>query len=280
MSVIRPNSSDDLYAELDLDASATVQDIKRAFRRIAHECHPDVAGTAPEATEHFKRARHAYETLVDPVSRARYDRGGSAGQDPFDGFWSTPRQWNAPRDAGPSGNDLDLEDLFRGFGHFTDFGFGRSGSSFREHRGQKPSGSGRASPRTNAPEAAAAEPPASRQETEAAAGQVGTRADPLPFAISVTEALLGGRVEVATPGGMVRLVVPPCTSSDAIFRVRGKGTSNADGHRDDLFLRARIVAPGTLDEESRALLLQFARLHPYDPRQGSEQAPPVRREPR
>ena len=64
----------DYYEQLGLAADATADDIKKAFRAIARKCHPDVAGDDPVAAATFKAAREAYETLVDPDARARYDR--------------------------------------------------------------------------------------------------------------------------------------------------------------------------------------------------------------
>ncbi|CAO2207522.1 unnamed protein product [Urochloa humidicola] len=63
-------SSTTLYEVLGLRAGATVREIKAAYRRLARERHPDVAGAAAE----FVRLHDAYATLSDPDSRARYDR--------------------------------------------------------------------------------------------------------------------------------------------------------------------------------------------------------------
>jgi len=72
---------------------------------------------------------------------------------------------------------------------------------------------------------------------------------------------LGGRVELMTPQGKVRLTVPPGTSSGARLRLKGKAASGGD-----LYVLLRIVVPHSLDEESRALIEQFALLNPDDPR--------------
>lgn len=79
--------------------------------------------------------------------------------------------------------------------------------------------------------------------------------------ISLTEALLGGRVPVDTPQGRVFLTLRPGTGDGTRLRLRGR---SADG--GDLYVIPRIVLPRSLDEESIALIERFAELNPYDPR--------------
>ena len=145
--------AEDYYAVLAVARDATTQDIKRAFREIARRCHPDVAGSDPAAEEQFKNARKAYETLMDPVARARYDRRGQRQVPPpggsfFDAFYRNTGRTQEPRhqettvtgrmktgrstgssagggSARSSGNDVSLDDLFNDFG----FGGGRVGAS-------------------------------------------------------------------------------------------------------------------------------------------------------
>jgi molecular chaperone DnaJ len=64
----------------------------------------------------------------------------------------------------------------------------------------------------------------------------------------------------------VRLRVPPGTQSGQTFRVRGRGAASRDGRRGDLVVSVRIVLPRVLDERSKALLSEFAALHPEDVR--------------
>jgi hypothetical protein len=82
--------------------------------------------------------------------------------------------------------------------------------------------------------------------------------------LTVAEALLGGRVEVTTASGKVRMVIPPCTSSGQTFRLRGRGQPGPSGAQD-LMLEVRIITPSSLDPASRALIEEFARLHPELP---------------
>jgi DnaJ-class molecular chaperone len=84
--------------------------------------------------------------------------------------------------------------------------------------------------------------------------------------VSIAEALLGGRVELHTPQGRVKLAVPPCTSSGTVLRLRGKGAATPDGKPADLCVAVRIVVPRQLDEASKDLIEQFARLNPESPR--------------
>ncbi len=69
----------DYYKILGVEREATGEEIKRAFRKLAHEHHPDKRGGLKEAEEKFKAINEAYETLRDPEKRARYDRFGFAG---------------------------------------------------------------------------------------------------------------------------------------------------------------------------------------------------------
>lgn len=77
----------DHYEVLGVDRNATPEEIKKAYRRLARELHPDV-NPSEEAAERFKSVTHAYDVLSDPQQRAEYDRGpgpsfGGAG---FGGF--------------------------------------------------------------------------------------------------------------------------------------------------------------------------------------------------
>lgn len=84
----------DYYEVLGIDKNATDEDIKRAYRKKAKECHPDLHPNDKEAEARFKELNEANEVLSDPDKRARYDQfgfdgpdmGGGAGGNPFGGM--------------------------------------------------------------------------------------------------------------------------------------------------------------------------------------------------
>src|SRR5918995_3910557 len=84
----------DYYKTLGVDKKASQEDIKKAYRKLARQYHPDTNKDAG-AEERFKAISEAYDVLGDPDKRKKYDRGGSvfAGGNPFGGGAGT---------AGPS----------------------------------------------------------------------------------------------------------------------------------------------------------------------------------
>src|SRR5215218_6350930 len=120
----------DLYSQLGVKRDAGEADIKKAYRKLAKELHPDRNKGNPKASERFSKVTQAYDILTDKDKRARYDRGeidedgnpkapfgfgagaGGAGAGPggFGGF----------RGGGPgeapfgAGEEVDLSDIFEG----------------------------------------------------------------------------------------------------------------------------------------------------------------------
>jgi molecular chaperone DnaJ len=71
----------DYYAVLGLEPGCSAEDIKRAYRRLARQHHPDVNASDSEAEERFKLISQAYQVLSDPAKRSAYDAGGFMGDD-------------------------------------------------------------------------------------------------------------------------------------------------------------------------------------------------------
>jgi molecular chaperone DnaJ len=108
----------DYYEVLGVDRGASKSEIKKAFRKLARELHPDVNAHDPEAEEKFKEAAEAYEVLTDIERRRTYDRFGhegvrSRGFQPSAGFGSFQDIFDA---------------IFGGGDPFEAFGGGRAGT--------------------------------------------------------------------------------------------------------------------------------------------------------
>jgi molecular chaperone DnaJ len=85
--------------------------------------------------------------------------------------------------------------------------------------------------------------------------------------VAVHEAALGTRLELPSFDGPVRLRVPPGTQAGQRFRISGRGAVAISGARGDLFIEIRVMLPAMLDERSKELMREFARLHQGDVRQ-------------
>ena len=131
----------DYYEILEVTKTATVEEIKKAYRKKAIQYHPDKNPGDKEAEEKFKEAAEAYDVLSNPEKRSRYDQFGHAGVSgaagnggPFGGF---------------GGEGMSMDDIFSmfgdifggrgggfggGFGGFSGFG-GGGGSQQRRYRG-------------------------------------------------------------------------------------------------------------------------------------------------
>ncbi|MDP3064201.1 MAG: molecular chaperone DnaJ [Chloroflexota bacterium] len=104
----------DYYAVLSVSRQAGEEEIRKAFRKLAMEYHPD-RNKNPDAAERFKEVNEAYQVLTDPEKRARYDRFGHAGVQTNGGFQ----------------RDFEGSDIFGGFGDIFDSFFGDLGGRAR-----------------------------------------------------------------------------------------------------------------------------------------------------
>ncbi len=297
--------TDDLYTVLGVAKGAQDDEIRRAYRRLAKELHPDVRPEDPAASDRFKRVTAAYDILGDATKRRRYDDGEiDAHGEPVrtyarngaGGGWSNGYAGaaNGARDTG--GVSDIFSDLFGGRGARGP-GFSLRGQDVRYTLDVDfMEAVGGTKKRVTMPEGGTldlavpegvADGQVLRLKGKGAPGLRGgengdalveIRVRPhakfkrlgndilLELPISIDEAVLGGKIEVATISGRVALQIPKGTSSGRIFRLKGKGVrSTTDGAIGDQLVTIRIVMPETIDESLSYFMAEWRQRNRYDP---------------
>jgi curved DNA-binding protein len=120
----------DYYDVLGVARDASGEEIKKAFRKLAHKYHPDVAKDKTTAEEKFKEINEANEVLSDPEKRRKYDQLGAN--------WNHPERQPAPPQAGFGGGHADASEF-----HFDGTGFSDFFEQFFGSRGRASGGFGR-----------------------------------------------------------------------------------------------------------------------------------------
>src|SRR5437588_839648 len=254
----------DYYEVLGVNRSSSEQDLKSAYRRLAHQYHPDKNRNDPQAEEKFKEAAEAYAVLSDAEQRRRYDRFGHAGVSS-----AASAAWGAP---GFGGFEDILGDLF-GFGDVFGAGARAGGRRSAAHRGADLRSGVETGSRL-------------RLQSEGESGAYGGPAGDLYVVIHVAEheqferqgnnlyasvpisfaqAALGSEIQVRTLDNEQSLKVPAGTQTGTVFRVRGKGMPVLGGRgRGDLFVAVSVVTPTMLTREQRKVLEQLAKIETPD----------------
>jgi len=294
--------ADDPYATLGVSRNASDEDIRRAFRKLAKELHPDIS---KGNEERFKKVSSAYEILGDPEKRRAFDRGeiDGRGEPRHAGFRQYARGARAGAGAGAAGFDeFGFGDIFSDI--FGSAGRAGARSNFTA-RGQDvrytlevdflESALG-ATKRVTLPGGGmldlnvpagvadgqvlrlkgkgqrgvgAAEPGDALIEVHVRPHALFRREDDdilIEVPITIDEAVLGAKVEVPTVSGRVQLTIPKGTSSGRVFRLKGKGVKSAGrAEPGDQLVTVRIVLPESIDDTLAYFFSEWRQKNRYDP---------------
>ena len=205
----------DPYQILGVSRSASADDIRKAFRKLAKANHPDVNPGNAAAEERFKRVSAAFDILGDPEKKTKFDRGeidadgresmrGFGGGSPFGGGGSPFGARNAGRRAGPGGGP--------GGGAGAGFGGGDFDDILAEMFGNR-AGAG-----------------AGPQGGFGARGPVKGDDLRLRLEIDLEEAIKGGPKRISLPSGAtLDLTIPAAARDGQTLRLRGKGEAGRQG---------------------------------------------------
>ena len=314
----------DYYDVLGVARTASDAEIKKAFRKLAHQHHPDVAKNKKTAEEKFKEINEAHEVLSDPESRRKYDELGEN--------WNHPERQPPPHAGGFGAGSGDGSEV-----HFDGTGFSDFFSQFFGGHGGPAGGSGRTresgmgshgfaqhgrdiesdilvtldealrgssrtiqlqrtDPRTgqSTMQTLRVKIPPGVQEAQmirvAGKGQEGigggdsgnlflrvkfgkhpdfrVRGANLYHDLELApwEAVLGATVHIPTLDGRVALRIPPDTSAEREFRLRGKGLPTGNGTRGDLHAVVQIQVPSKITDAEKTAWEQLASASTFNPR--------------
>jgi curved DNA-binding protein len=224
----------DYYQSLGVSKSASDDEIRKAFRKLARKYHPDVAKNKAEAEEKFKEINEAYEVLSDPEKRKKYDTLGT-NWNRQQGFQPPPGwQGGTFREGGP-GEGFEFRFGGTGFSDFFEQFFGRSGrfgggySSFDE--GEVRTGPGGRRGRGFAQKGNDIEGDILVTLDEVVHGSI------RPVSFQQTNSRTG-QTETHT----FRVKIPQAVQDGQLIRVAGKGESGVGGGAaGDLYLRVRFA---------------------------------------
>ncbi|TVQ32739.1 MAG: J domain-containing protein [Phycisphaeraceae bacterium] len=243
----------DYYETLDVDRSATQEEIQRAYRKLAREHHPDV-NKSPEAEKRFHEIGEAYEVLKDPEKRKRYDALGEnwkAGQDfrPPSGWEDVIFGGGGGRRAGAASGRggsvrFNVEDLGgmggmgagSGMGGFSEFFETLFGDQFAGARAGARAGGARGGGRVSRKgETVEASVTISLEDAYHGASK--------SITLQTTERDESGAARRGQREYSVR--IPPGTTDGAVIRLAGQGGKGIGaGAPGDLLLRVRVAPHG------------------------------------
>ena len=293
----------DPYAALGVAKTASQDEVRSAYRKLAKELHPDVRPNDRSADERFKRVTAAFNLLSDPPLKARFDRGeiDADGNERTFGYRGGPGAAHARGYSSAAADSaFDLGDIFSDLfgssaGTRNNFGKMRGRDirlplevdfvdAIRGARRRVQLSDGRTLDVAIPP--GVTEGQVLRLKSQGGPGVQGgppgdalveLRIKPHPLfrrdgddihmdlQISITEAIEGAKVQAPTTSGTVTLTIPEGANTGKMLRLKGKGVTE----RGDQFVRLVVMLPETIDDELKKFVKKWSR------RDYPTQRPPV-----
>jgi len=294
----------DPYEILGIARTASLEDIRKAYRRLAKKLHPDLNPGNKRSEEHFKEVAGAYDLLSDPDKRQRFDNGeidASGSERPRQQYY---KDYAAEAAAGhPYENRSGFADFAEADDIFAEL-LRRQARESRRARGadlhyrlsiEFLDAVNGTTKRLTLPEGGSLDvtiPPGIQEgqilrlrgkgapsvgEGETGDALVEISVNPHRFfarhgddihidlPVTLAEAVLGARIEASTPTGSVILTVPKGSNTGTVLRLKGKGVPRRGGHGDEL-VKLKVMLPSEPNPELETFLTNWAPGTSYDPR--------------
>lgn len=285
----------DYYSVLGVTKTAKTEEIKKAYRTLAQQFHPDKNPGDAKAEERFKEINEAYQVLSDPQNREKYDRLGSSwNTHSHQGGAGSPFDWQAWQNRGSSRNDFSQFSGGSGFSDFFETIFNNAGAGQKSARPQKSTSELQATISfqqaysgctlkltTGGKQREIRLKPGIKdgQTINIPSGQghdIHVKVHITPdeiyriqgsdleadVEVPLYTALLGGQVNFTTLKGTIAVKIAPETKPATKLRLKGFGMPihGKDQTFGDLFLLVHIVFPERLTEEEKNLISSLAAL--------------------
>ncbi len=294
----------DPYEVLGVAKTASADEIKKAFRKLVKQLHPDLHPGEKKLGDRFKDVASAYDIVGDEAKRAKFDKGeiDAAGQErPEQRFY---REYANSGGARHYQSNAGFEDLGDVSDLFSDL-FGRSSAAGANMPGRNvhyrldvdfitaalggqqritlPDGKQLG---VTIPEGVAdgqtlrlkglGHPGRGQGPAGDALIEIHVRPHAVferkgddvvsELAVTIDEAVLGGKVEALAISGRVMVTIPKGSSSGQTLRLKGKGLKGKRGAFGDQLIRLKIVLPKAIDEELETFMKAWRESHAYNPR--------------